>query len=248
VLVSELKTDPATPGHYEYYAGVNSGAPMWSTTRANAAPVFTDRNSAAGAGTFLGVVYDAPLKRYIAAEGHGISAGQMGYFEAPQPWGPWATIAYYDDWGGFNETAGEAVGLQFPSKWISSDGKTLWAAFSGTNHGSGPTEDFDSLNVIQALLSTSGSGNDPAVVISHVSSGESYSLTTAKVGAFAYIDRDYKLTSLSSSLAGGLLVQSANGDKAITTSDYLQLKLVKAATLAVCYSDVHALPAWLDDT
>jgi hypothetical protein len=76
---------------------------------------------------------------------HGNGAGAMGFFEAPAPWGPWHTVAYYDDWGGFSEAAGEGNGLSFPSKWISSDGRTLWGVFSGSGG-------FDSFNAIKAVL------------------------------------------------------------------------------------------------
>jgi len=141
-----VTADPATPGHFEYFVGLDSsGSPYWTTVKANAQPVFTDSNSPAGQGTSLGVVFDAPLGRYVAIEGHGDKAGQIGIFESLTPWGPWATVAYYDNWGGFNESAGDGNGMYFPSKWISSDGRSLWAVFSGLGA-------FDSFNVAQAVL------------------------------------------------------------------------------------------------
>jgi Concanavalin A-like lectin/glucanases superfamily len=141
-----VKEDPATRGHFEYFAGVDSsGSPYWTRVQSNAQPVFSDSSSPAGQGTGLGVVFDAPLGRYVAIESHGEMTGQIGVFEAPSPWGPWATIAYYDNWGGFNETSGAANGMYFPSKWISPDGLSLWAVFSGLG-------EFDSFNVAQAVL------------------------------------------------------------------------------------------------
>jgi hypothetical protein len=143
---SKVKEDPATRGHFEYFAGVDSdGAPYWTTVAGNAEPVFKDSNSAAGDGTSLGVVFDEPLGRYVATESHGEMTGQIGIFEAPNPWGPWSTVAYYSNWGGFNETAAQSNGMYFPAKWISSDGRTLWAIFSGR-------DEFDSLNVARAVL------------------------------------------------------------------------------------------------
>lgn len=328
VRTNALLEDPATPGHFEYFAGMANGSPMWTTTGANAAPVFTDPNSPAGVGTFVGVVYDGPLGRYIATEGHGNSAGQMGYFEAPEPWGPWSTIGYYNDWGGFNESAGLGNGLQFPSKWISADGKTLWAVFSGTNHGAGgAASDFDSFNVVKVVLTTgvtapqitvpaaqtvlhpgeqvtatgvgsslawsatlssgtkpfaTGAGSSftftvpdnaipsdhvrieltgrggtaardyviaigPGVTIEWVSTSKPYRLATAEVGAVAYIDRTYTITALSRALTGGTLIQSANDDKFVTSSKYLQLRLGQAATVYVCFRPVKQLPAWITD-
>jgi hypothetical protein len=145
-----VKADPATRGHFEYFAGLDSNrSPYWTTVEANAQPVFTDSNSRAGQGTGLGVVFNAPLGRYVATEGHGDLTGQIGIFESATPWGPWSTVAYYDNWGGFNDTARESNGLYFPAKWISSDGRTLWAVFSGLG-------EFDSFNVAKAVLQVSG--------------------------------------------------------------------------------------------
>ena len=101
-------------------------------------------------GTFAApsVVYDFALGRYLLVTFHGSSTGQIGLFESAAPWGPWSTVAYYDDWGGLNEWAGEGNGLTLPAKWISDDGRTLWAVFSGVANG------FDSFNVARAVLTT----------------------------------------------------------------------------------------------
>jgi hypothetical protein len=151
--VDRLTADPATPGVLEYFAGVDSaGSPLWSIYAANAVAVFDDRSIPPGVYANQGVVYDPPLGRYIVSAFHGDDAGQIGFFEGPNPWGPWSTIAYYDDWGSFNERAGEANGLGFPSKWISADGRTLWGVFSGQDKGRNGTNDFDSFNLAQATL------------------------------------------------------------------------------------------------
>ncbi|MGH8137998.1 MAG: LamG-like jellyroll fold domain-containing protein [Steroidobacteraceae bacterium] len=151
VLKSALTADPATPGHFEYVTALDAqGAPFWSATESNAVPVFFDPNVPPGVYAGTSVVYDAALGRYLLTAQHGNGAGQIGFFEAPAPWGPWATVSYYDDWGGLNETAGEGNGLSFPSKWLSADGKTLWGVFSAVTDG------FDSFNVIKAVLSTNG--------------------------------------------------------------------------------------------
>jgi hypothetical protein len=154
VATSEITADPATPGHYQYFAGLDNGSPLWSTSRANAVPVFTDAHNSGG--TYVGAVYNPALGRYIATEGHGDLFGELGFFESPTPWGPWATIAYYDDWGGLNGSAGDDNGIVMPSKWISPDGKTMWAVFSGTGHDA--SGDFDSFNVARVELTTSSAG------------------------------------------------------------------------------------------
>jgi hypothetical protein len=150
-LVSEMKTDPATPEHFEWFAGTDAkGAPLWSYDAERAQSVFFDASTPNGVWAGPSVVFDAPLKRYLAAVWHGNRLGEIGFFEATAPWGPWATIAYYEDWGGFNERAGETTGFNFPAKWMSADGKTLWAVFSGENHGG--DNEFDSFNLVRAMI------------------------------------------------------------------------------------------------
>ncbi len=151
VSVARLTADPTAAGVAEYFRGVDArGAALWTPSAAGAEPVFFD--PAVPAGLFAGahVVYDPQLQRYVLSAFHGNGAGQLGFFEAAVPWGPWATIAYYDDWGGFNESGGEGNGLLFPSKWISADGKGLWAVFSAVSNG------FDSFNVAHAVLTVGG--------------------------------------------------------------------------------------------
>ena len=58
-------------------------------------------------------------------------------------WGPWSTVAYYDDWGGYNKTAHF---YNIPTKWISSDGREFWVVFSASG---GRT---DSFNLVQGRL------------------------------------------------------------------------------------------------
>src|SRR5919198_1104649 len=130
---SNLKDNPAQSTVYQYFAGLDgSGNPVWASSNSQSKPVFTDPN-----GGSISVVYDAPLKRYLATEVHGPefdAAGDdrlmrnFGLFEAPSPWGPWSTIAYYTSWGGLGTTPG--LGGMIPTKWISSDGKTIWVIYS----------------------------------------------------------------------------------------------------------------------
>jgi len=153
---THLRDDPSTSDAYEYLTGVNwRGRPRrWSTKETDARPVFSDPK-----GTDLTVVYDAPLGRYLATVAHNpggrlatASPGQVGLFEAPEPWGPWSTIGYYDDWGNLGpESRGDFLGLVLPTKWISDDGRTLWAIFSGPGQ-------YDSFNLVRATLSVSGQG------------------------------------------------------------------------------------------
>ncbi len=116
---ANLRKDPVSSGAYRYFTG--SG---WSSDFSKARVVY----SGADGRRLMHVVYDPGLRRYIAsAQGHGV--GDLTLLAAPEPWGPWTTIASYQNWGGFGRR--EPLGVDFPTKWISKDGKTLWGVFSG---------------------------------------------------------------------------------------------------------------------
>jgi hypothetical protein len=146
-----LSADPNVTAKFEYFAGTAwlSRRPRWSTDEKRAVAVFADRNHVEGPSA----VYDAPLRCYLLTLGHYVSgndedssAGQVGLFSAPTPWGPWSTLGYYENWGDLrHETTGDYLSLRIPSKWISKDGKTVWAVFSGLNS-------FDSFNLVRATL------------------------------------------------------------------------------------------------
>ena len=54
--------------------------------------------------------------------------GGFGVYDAPEPWGPWTTVFFTNDWDvGPGETA------SFPTKWMSADGRTLAYVFSGND-------------------------------------------------------------------------------------------------------------------
>jgi hypothetical protein len=149
VASNALAQDPSTPGHYQYFAGTDAhGAPLWSQLAARAVPVFSDPSVAPSTSASQSVAYDAALGRYLLSAAHGNSLGQIGFFESLEPWGPWATIAYYDNWGDLNASGGEGNGLSFPTKWMSGDGRTLWSVFSASGS-------FDSFNLVRVVLTAS---------------------------------------------------------------------------------------------
>ncbi len=147
---TDLTADPNAIGVYQYLTGVDKhGEPVsWSFNEADARPVFTDPS-----GAVAEVIFDAPIGRYLLTSGHNVnrtmatdSAGKVGLFEGPHPWGPWATVGYYDNWGNLGpESFGDYLGLRFPLKWISADGQTLWAVFSSLGQ-------YDSFNLVKTTL------------------------------------------------------------------------------------------------
>ena len=52
--------------------------------------------------------------------------GGFGVYDAPEPWGPWTTVFFAEDW---DVGPGETSSL--PTKWMSADGKTVHLVFSG---------------------------------------------------------------------------------------------------------------------
>lgn len=137
------------PNSYEYFAGeADAGHPRWSADSAAAKLVFADPTETNDLPT---VVYLSELKRYLLTIFHK-GPGQLGFFDAPQPWGPWTTVAYYERWGDMTED-GEGLTCSFPPKWTSDDGKTLWCVFAvygpGAKVGIGAHDRF---NVVKVKL------------------------------------------------------------------------------------------------
>jgi hypothetical protein len=128
---------------YEFFAGIDAQRrPVWVSDVAKRQPVFTDAN---GIGWGVRVVYNPGINRYLLTVFHGSVSehgdGSWGIFDAAEPWGPWTTVAYYGNW----IDATPKFGFEFPSKWISEDGQTLWLVFSGTGA-------YDSFNLVKAEL------------------------------------------------------------------------------------------------
>jgi hypothetical protein len=154
VRPGKLTAAPNTAKAREYLAAVdrNGKRVRWSSHEQAATPVFFDPANV----SLPQVTYNAAIGRFLLTIGHNpggkhatLSAGQLGFFEAPNPWGPWATIDYQDDWGNFGISAtGAYLGLHIPAKWISADGTTFWAVFSSLG-------ELDSFNLVKGTLNVS---------------------------------------------------------------------------------------------
>lgn len=135
---------------YEFFqktAGVD--APVWTPESSQAQAIFADLNGV----TSPSVVYNPGLKRFLLTCFH-TGPGQLGVFEGPTPWGPWTTIAYYENWGEMG-VDGEGLNCGFPPKWMSADGLTLWSIFSVYGEGAKKgIHAHDKFNLIKATLRT----------------------------------------------------------------------------------------------
>jgi hypothetical protein len=125
---------------YSFYAGADaSGRPLWTTDAALRQPVFED---AQGVGWCLSVSYSPGLRRYLLCTEHTQShRGKLGLFEAPQPWGPWTTVAYDNDWGA-GHVPTNTFYWNFANKWLSPDGRQFVLSFTGRGEN-------DSWNVVR---------------------------------------------------------------------------------------------------
>ncbi len=134
VLARVPKQKVADRSTYEFFSGLNSpGKPTWSADIQRRKPIFTDPNGTQR----IAITYNAGLKRYILTTSHrppgskATHTAALGVFDAPEPWGPWTTVSYQTDWSGTNRTYHH----KFPTKWMSSDGRSMWLLYSGLDGG-----------------------------------------------------------------------------------------------------------------
>lgn len=137
---------------YEFYVGQDeTGRATWGAER-EAQPVLVDTNGVA----IAGAAYCSGIHRFLLTCYHS-GPGQLGVFEGEKPWGPWRTIAYYENWGGMG-VEGEGLSCEFPQKWMSADGLTLWCIFSAYSDGAKKgIKAHDQFNLVRVKLKTSKS-------------------------------------------------------------------------------------------
>ena len=120
---------------WQFYSGATGGVATWSSDIGQKLPVLVDQRllypvmlgtdcpanqAVIGQG---GVVYDAPLQRYIFSSW---SCTTHEIYEAPNPWGPWSHVLS-NDFGPLRSLQNRGqYGTSIPAKFISTDGKTLY--------------------------------------------------------------------------------------------------------------------------
>lgn len=121
---------------WEYFTRLDkNNEPLWSKNFTNRGPVFTHKGHCLRSA----ITYNAPLKRYLwwqhlpapkdsPDRGDTRFTGGFAIYDAPNPWGPWTTAFYTSKWD-----TGPGEHADFPSKWISPDGKSLHLVFSGND-------------------------------------------------------------------------------------------------------------------
>jgi hypothetical protein len=133
---------------YEFFAGRDgAGHPIWTSDIRAQEPAFSDP---AGIGWGVTCVFHPVLRRYLLAVRHNGDSGEWGLFDAPEPWGPWTTVAYGADLPAWTYTPDPNGASRnrpawmhtFPAKWISEDGTTMWHI----------SDRGDSFNLVRATL------------------------------------------------------------------------------------------------
>ncbi|MBE3100091.1 MAG: serine hydrolase [Planctomycetes bacterium] len=111
---------------YEYFVRLGGdGRPEWTPDIARRGPVFEHK----GRCYRSGISYNAGLKRYlwwqVVPGGEPRFKGGFGVYDAPEPWGPWTTACFTEQWD-----VGPGESGSFPTKWMSADGRTLYLVSS----------------------------------------------------------------------------------------------------------------------
>jgi hypothetical protein len=110
---------------YEFFAERDgNGNPVWTRDFAQIKPLI-DWNNNCGC---VAVSYNAPLKKYLmcVTDGWPTCAKMNSYIlEADRIEGPWKLIVYMKEFGE------QGYFLNIPTKFISSDGRTVWLCYSG---------------------------------------------------------------------------------------------------------------------
>jgi CubicO group peptidase (beta-lactamase class C family) len=113
-------------GAYEFLGAVEGNEPYWVRNIEERTAVF----SYAGRCHRSSVSYHAPTKRYLWVQVLPGDAprfyGGFGIYDAPEPWGPWTTVYFTENWD-----VGPGENAHLPSKWMSADSRTLYLVFSG---------------------------------------------------------------------------------------------------------------------
>jgi hypothetical protein len=116
---------------YEFFERLNaSGEPVWTKDIVKRGAVFENSPDLCYR---TQVSYNAGLKRYIMTQILPGEAprfkGGFGVYDALEPWGPWTTVFFTPLWD-----VGPGESSNFPNKWMSRDGRTMYLVFSGEDH------------------------------------------------------------------------------------------------------------------
>ncbi len=134
ILLRAPKGALASRDSWEFLQEVGpDGTPRWTREIARRGAAFRHP----GACLRSAMTYNGPLKRYLwwqqlphppghPDRGDTRASGGFAIYDAPEPWGPWTTAHFTPRWD-----VGPGEHGDFPSKWMSPDGRTVHLVFSG---------------------------------------------------------------------------------------------------------------------
>ncbi len=108
------------------------------------------------------VVYYAPLDVYLMANwGMGCNVNgewfarpsYLGFWTAPQPWGPWTQVHEETAWTPAGDSAARAYQPQIAPRWIAADGSSFWLVWTDFQDVVGQGKPYYSFNAQRALVS-----------------------------------------------------------------------------------------------
>ncbi|HEX4243670.1 MAG TPA: PASTA domain-containing protein [Steroidobacteraceae bacterium] len=233
-------------GNWSYYAGTDaSGNPVWAASSAQAVPVWSDPNYSES----LAVSFDAAIGRYVAYDDHGNACGgspcerQVSLFDAPNPWGPWSTFDYEEQFdnancGGNCLGSQEAVGWAMMQKWFSPDGLSLWVEYSSQNA-------YDSLNLIKGTMSLAAGSTITNLKISTGTPAVLDRLSPSNPGNLEFIDSPGRFTAIPPAYLNDEVVRLARNDAAIGDQAYVSFTSTTAQSVCIGWNSADPPPAWL---
>ena len=137
IYLARVKPDPKTINRlnsWEFYGGKGAqGDAVWTHDLRSSEPLIDWNNNCGNAS----ITYNAPLGKYLLAVtdgGNTISKFNTWIAEADQITGPWRLIVYMKHFGE------QAYFVNFPSKFISPDGKTAWLCYAANFSNGNPKE------------------------------------------------------------------------------------------------------------
>jgi hypothetical protein len=136
ILMRASKVKVTEKGAWEFYEKPGpDGKPVWTHDMAKRGGVFQHRDGCLRSAMTL----NPALKRYLwwqqiplpaGAKDRGDTrfTGGFAIYDAPEPWGPWTTAYFTNEWD-----FGPGEHGDFPAKWMSADGLTMHLVFSGAD-------------------------------------------------------------------------------------------------------------------
>ena len=114
---------------YQFFAGTEpDGKPVWTAQVRDRKPVFVD---AINGVMCTSAIYNSGLGKYLLVTEHSqLAKGNIGIYEAPEPWGPWSTVLFQTGFG-VPHVQANTFFWNFSNKWTSADGQRFTLLFTG---------------------------------------------------------------------------------------------------------------------